>query len=854
MQFSTDTALAAALDVGQNRILGVKLMIDWNRDGLFADANSDMSAYVDEWNSDRSLVGVIPDELQTTEGYLTGKITIKLSGELADGTPLWKMFSPYSGYGTYGNGAALNTPMYLQVIVKNDTGTTSWNIDQFTGWVDSAKPSRAAGTVTMVCLDGGGQLETGITVDRWGADQYRREVVIVGDPQSNNVDEMSESCTIEAGWLIDSALRRTGFYEGPVWHPGAVHTRTLRGSMLPEVGAWNAIPISHFDNINWSSGMIFSTPHVGPAMERPVDVWSKTAGKYGPAFIGSARLGTWRSDVPVTRNITKFSSGTNASLPITVTTYGGNNSNIMGWSGWVYVDSTLSAEELTTDDFALSATTFDGILSSARIEAQILHKAGTVTFRAYNDSAQTWTWTNSLGANGWHFVSFTWQFTSTQIWGSLWLDGVRVTNQTNGGRVGPMPVSSHTWIEGATNSVYLGYLAGPLQYTQWIYAPDTPIASYVQPVSTPPTIPRQQAKVDLTGQRLHYFPNIEQAPAGDVIQSVTAADLGAFYFTEQGVATFDSRDTIRNRQTYLNVSFDLTLDNSMDFAPASAYVSVANRIGYTAKYRVGQPYLHAFEASKPDQFLIAPSTTRRFLVTLNDVQSFRSGPLTVRPFAQGYDVGLVPPTQFWQEYMQHYGPAYWREGFTGYQPGSQPASGPPPQLGNTSVYALPGWFNIDTNDRHLRVAPINNNASIWAQFSVNDSTAFLVVGGTVLQDRPAITESTSDATSIARFRERVFNLPADEWHQDIIWLRILATSLLVTTKNPTTQFEDIEVVGDPRRQLQDVCRVVDPDRAGNLPGMTGQTVAYGSVVGIKRKFSRSGDGAKLVDTLTIRTF
>lgn len=856
MQFPTDTDLAAALAVGQKRVLGVKLMVDWNRDGLFSEVNSDLSAFVDEWDSDRSLQGVLPDELQTTEGYLAGKLTIKLSGKLADGTPLWKMFSPYSGYGTYGTGGALNTPMYLQVIVKGSTGAGTWNIDQFTGWIDSAKPSRASGTVTMVCLDGGGQLETGITVDRWGCDQFRREVYVSGDPQSGNPDEMSESCTIEAGWLIDSALRRAGFYEGPQWHPQAVHARTLRGSPLPEVGAWNGIPISHFDNINWSSGMIFSTPYLGPAMETPGEVWPKAAGKYGPAFAGRWRLGNWRAlSTPVTRNITQVSSGTNATVPVIVTDYGSNNSNVMGWSGWVYRDSTLSAEAVSTDYFALSATTATSVLSVAQCQAQFFHKAGTITFKALNDGgSQTWTWSGSLGADGWHFVSITWQFTSTQVWGSMWLDGVRVINQTNGGRVGALPVSGNTWIEGATNSVYLGTLAGPMQYTQWIYGQNTPIASYAQPVSVPPTTARMKASVDISGQRLLWFPDIEQKPAGDVIQALVGADLGAFYFTEQGVATYDNRNTIKGRQQFTSVTFDLTLDNSTDLAPESAYLSVANRIGYTAHPKVAQPYLHAFAATKPDQFVIQPNTPRRFPVTLTDVQGFRCGQVTIRPFAQGYDVGLSPPTLFWQEYMQHYQPSYWEEGTTPYQPGSQPSNGPPPQLGNAFVFALPGWVNIDTNNRHLRVACGNTNASIVAQFSINDTTAFLEVGGTLIVDRPTVTESISDATSILRYRERVYNLPADDWHQDLIWLRNLAQSLIVTTKNPTTNFEDIEVVGDPRRQLQDVCRVVDPDRAGGLHGLTGSTVAYASVVGIKRAYSRSGDGAKLVDKLTVRVF
>jgi hypothetical protein len=844
VQLAGDANLAAALKEGQKRHFSAVFWVDWLRDGFFADTLSNLSANVTEWSLEKSLAGVVPDELQTTEGYSTAKITIKLEGSV-NGIPMWKLFSPFSGL-SYGSGTALNIPMLLKCGVQSPLG--AWEVDQITGWIDSAVPDLASGSVTLVCFDGGGQLETGITVDRWGADQYRREVYI-GDTTSQNADEASETCTIEAGWLIDSALRRTGFFEGPQWHPGAMHARTLRGSPLPEVGAWNQIPMQDYDPV-WQSGMLFSTPHLGPAMQTPGEVWSKAAGKYGPAFIGQYRLTNWKATG--IRGRTHISSGTKASIALFPTTYGSNNSNILGWSGWVFVDSTLSFNPATTDQFYLSAK--NGSFPS-NAQVTINHKNNTIQFQVTNDGgSQTWSWTNALGGNGWRFVSLTWQFTPSQVWGSMWLDGVQVINQTNGGRVGALPVSAYSWIEGMTNSVFLS-MPGTMQYTQWINAYNTPFASYQQPVSTPPIWPRQQAKVDLTGQRLLWFPNIEQGAAGDVIKAVTNADLGVFYFTEQGVATFDSRATVKSRQLTVNSVFDITVDNASNLIPVSAYLSVANRIGYTARPKVAQPFQHIYSATKPDQFVVQPGAQPRFNATLSDVQAFRCAAVTVRPFAQGYDVGLSPPTLFWQEYMQHYAPSYWEEGTTLYEPGSQPSNGPPPVGNNASVYALPGWFNIDTNCRHMRLAFFNTNPSTVIQFSINDTAAFLVVGGTLIVERPTVTESVSDATSIARYRERVFNLPADDWHQDILWLRTLGASLLADTKNPTVQFQDIEMVGDPRRQLQDVCRVIHRDAPGGQSGMTGATQAYGSVVGIKRKFTRSGDsGGKLTDTLTIRTF
>lgn len=843
MQMAGITDLATALEPGQKRHFQPRLWIDWARDGNFADPLSDLSANVDEWALEQSLNGVVPDELQTTEGYSTAKLTVKLTGNSTTGIPMWKLFSPFSGL-SYGSGSALNIPMFLRCGVQSPLGY--WEIDQITGWIDSVIPDRASGTVTMVCLDGGGQLETGITIDRWAVDQYRREVYM-GDTASNNQDEAAESGTIEAGWMIDSALRRSGFFEGPPWHGSAIHARTLRGSALCEIGTWGHLDNVETDNINWSSGMLFGTPHLGPAMQTPGEIWSKAAGKYGPAFIGRYRLPTWKSTGQ--RGLFTISSGSRATIQLNVASYGSNNSNILGWSGWVFVDSTLSSDPWSTEQFYLSPRT--GGSFPANVAVTIKHKSNAVAWNVTGDgNSPSWNWTAALGGNGWHFVSITWQFTSTQIRGSMWLDGVQVVNQTTGGTVGSIASTAYNWIEGTTNRVFLT-LAGPMQYTQWISAFNTAFAGYTQPASTPPASARQQAKVDLAGQRLLWFPNIEQDAAGDVIRAVTSADLGVFYFTEQGVATFDSRATVKARQTIPNKVFDITVNNASNLTPVSAYVSVANRIGYTAKPRVAQPYLPAFQASKADQYVVQPLTYPRYPVSLSDVQAIRAGGITIRPFAQGYDSGLVPPTQFWQEYMQHYAPGYWVQGTTPYEPGTQPTNGPPPLVANAYVFALPGWANLDLNCRHMRLAFGNDNAAKIIQFSINDTTAFLKVGGVLLQDRPVAVESVSDATSILRYRERVFNLPASDWSQDLWWLRGLATSLLFDTKNPMVQFEEIETVGDPRRQLQDVCRIIDQDGAGGRQGMTGTGQAYGSVVGIKRRYTKDGE---LTDVLTIRTF
>jgi hypothetical protein len=850
MQNAGDTVLAAALAVGQKRYFTTTVAFDWARDGTFADPLSDLSAYLDDAVIDRQLAGVIPVEMQITEGYSGAKLTLTLSGTLPDGTPLWKVFSPYSGYGVYGTGGAVNTPMALDIKTLTPAGYTTTR--QFTGWVDSAKPSRAAGTVTLICFDAIGQLENSITCYRWAVDGYRREVLYdLASPSG----ESYESGTGTACWLIDHVLRRAGFCHGPAFHPLVTLAWTLRGSTLPEIGTLMQERQTSYNN-TWQFGIgAYNTPMHSPAMLTPTDVWSTAQGKYGPAFKNNASLGLFNG---ATRYLKNLEGSAQAATKYDPTLFGPLNSTILGFAAWVYIDRAAAGSPASYSQFFLSdlQKNFSGTNQyPANAFAYVSHATGAVsmTVTGEGSTAPQWTWSTGSLATGWHYVSWVVRFTPSQVRGSCWVDGVNVINDTTGGTTGGLGTLTYVWMQATTNAgtIHTEY---PCQYAQWIIAPNYPLAAYPQPASTPPADPRYQASVDLAGQRLHWIPDVEQTPARDVIQNLVGADLGAFYATEAGVATFDSRATIKARQTAGAAVFDLTLDQVTELAPETTYASIANVVGFTASLKVARPYQNVYTESKADDFLVQPGAYQLWPVTLSEVQSVRVGAVTYRSFAQGYDPALSPTYLYWQNYMQYYGPNYWQDGFTGYQPYTRVANPPsaPPAGPNMSVAVAPGWVDTDQNPRHMRIVT-NNGSSVAQEYAVDDSTPFLNIAGTVIQDRPVVVDSVRDTTSIARYKERIFNLPADDWHQDILWLRSVGASLLADTKNPTTAFDQVTVVGDPRRQLQDVCRIVDPDLPG-APGMTGATVAYGSVVGITRSISRSGSGAALVDQLTIRTF
>jgi hypothetical protein len=849
MQFPADAPLAAALAPGQKRYFSVHIVFDWLKNSLYNDPLSDLSANFESASLQRQLSGVVPAELQETEGFSGAQLTVTLSGNVSDGTPIWKVFSPTSGYGIYGSGGAVNTAMALDVITVRADGTRA-TIRQFTGWVDSSIPSRKDGTVTLICFDGVGQLESSTTVYRWASDSFTREAQF-GPGFADG--EYAQSGTIEAGWLIDHLFRKNLFLEGPAF-PAAAHLAwTLRGSTLPSIGTLaQERPTIYQNAYNFGTGA-YNTPVRSPAMNSPSDVWSKAAAKFGVAFKGSAAIGTWAGSA---RDIDALDGSAQAESQYTVSSFGALNSNILGNGMWVYIDRALGANTLSRTQYFLSDLQLNFSGSNqypASAYAAVRHDLGiaTMTVTGEGSGAPSWTWSSAALATGWHFISWAVEFTPSQVWGNLWVDGVQTITHTTGGHTGGLGALTYVPLAGNTNAATI-HVEHPAQFVSWMANPNMAIASYPQPPLGISPDTRYQAKVDLTGQRLHWLPDINQVSSRDVLTAVTGAELGAVYATESGVLTFDSRATIKGRQLAVNVVKTLDLDVLEDIAPSSTYASVANRVGYTAMLMTAVPYSNIYKESQPDQFLVPVSSNIMWPVTLTDVQSYRTGNVTYRPFAQGYDSGLSPPTLYYQNYMDYYKPDYWQDGFTGYVPNSRPSNGPPPVVAGVNVAALAGWGGGDVDCRHMRINTLNT-ATGSIEYAVDDGTPFLNIAGTIIVARPTVVESIMDSTSIANYKERIYNLPADSWHQDIIWLRSLAASLLLDTKKPQVQFDTMAIPGDPRLQLQDVVQIVDPDLPG-APGTTGSTVAYGSIVGITRDITGSDGSASITDTLTVRTF
>jgi hypothetical protein len=847
MQQPGNTNLALALASGQTRNFTVSAKFDWLKNGLFADPNSDLSALFQSAVVDRQLTGDFPDTIDITEGYVAAEMTITLEGFLpSDGvTPIWQAFSPYGG--AYGTTGAINVPVTLDLIVLTALVPGGIAVRQFTGYTSDSLPDRSTGAVTVTCYDLASQLTQEQTLQTWAADAYTRVTL------ANSYADAWDSGSTLLSWVIEHVLTKGNVWQGPNWNAWAVCAWTLNGSVLPSIGSIGIEDPFIGDqgqsatSTNWTFGYgAYTIPQYTPAGQ-PSTVWG--AGKWGNCcFVGASKLPTW----PGGRGVTYIAGNAHAQSGFSPSaSYGSANSNLIGLSVWVDIDPTQTGTTQMTVFLEDAQFNYQG---SNQYPAYglltINHATGAVSLTVKNNGwGKTWTW--NAGTNltaGWHMVYANIQFTSTAVNANLYDTGT-LTASGNGGLASTLGAPVYSFPPSSGNLCQI-HCSGPAQYAQIWFQPNTSLGSIVQPPMTQPNV---GCTIDRSLTRLTWMPDINGTQIWDILKAAAVGELGAIQIDEQGIVHFSNRATIQALKVSSASVRTLTQDEFYNVQPESVLASVANQITWSVETKLAASFTSAYTTSSSAQYLVPANTTQTWPITLDGVQSIRLGDISWHPEAQGIgnasnplEPGGAGPggTFTCNDWMQIYGPDYWYDGFTAYAPGSStPGSCPTPGSG---INAIPEINTIgDHKDsRSMNLVLINANTSGGAlEFAVDDSTPFLHVGGTTVIDQGATTGASSDSTSQTTFGVRSQALPGGDWLQDAVYTPTIANSLLADVKQPKPVFQTVDIVGDPRLQLEDVLDLSDPFGLGaNM---------YASVVGINRKIDSSSNGVR--DTLTLRS-
>ena len=222
---SVSAELAAAITATDERPRALcRLRIDWDRDGNFTDADSDLSADVVSVDLSRDLTTDLPPEAKLFSGSAAAEATIILAHRDPAGDPAkhaaWyysplNSASPLFGYKRKG------APATLEVGFVTSAGAEYVTV--LTGRVRSLKVVSGGRYAELRVSDGSEDMRKQVTLPMVIADGDVAGAAVVR-PGLNTV------------FLADWTARKCGYYASPPPRSGCKFSATLHGSGYPEVG------------------------------------------------------------------------------------------------------------------------------------------------------------------------------------------------------------------------------------------------------------------------------------------------------------------------------------------------------------------------------------------------------------------------------------------------------------------------------------------------------------------------------------------------------------------------------------------------------------------------------------------
>lgn len=264
MLMADDAELAAAVDEARRSPV-VSLKADWSANGQYAHGWSDLTAMVESVEVERAVTTDLPEETSQVDGYVTAKLTAKLSGrKRGSDQSIARVLSPANDASPlYGVPLVGRPNIALDLGLRTPNGTPSPR--QFTGPINTIAPA-SDGTVEVTALDPSDRLRSPITLPAFV--QYRQRADGLGDTHDMNTQ-----------WVVDYILRQCGTYASPPPRSDAIISVTGHGGVTAEVGTTGPL----WGDLKTSGGALMYGGGVG-------GVW----GTNGP-FNLMYRKGTWQN-------------------------------------------------------------------------------------------------------------------------------------------------------------------------------------------------------------------------------------------------------------------------------------------------------------------------------------------------------------------------------------------------------------------------------------------------------------------------------------------------------------------------------------------------------------------------------
>lgn len=728
-----------------------RLRVDWNNDGGYSHALSNMSAYIKNVTTRRSLRGSAPEEILLIEGASAAELEVQLSGYY-NFIPLFKIFSPYQPDSLFWGKDTVGVEVIYELGVETSLGTVWY--PQFIGQVRETSPDRGTGYVGLTALDRVEKLRRPVQIPFWAMYDYQR--IVQG---------RIEGQLVGSEWIIDHCLKAADISPTP-FRPATREENGLAdddptgpqlwvsgvGGWIPSIGWVNNYPEQEFPDTEGTGAQMYEQegwphPDVTDGV-RPMNLAGVGAGTDETLVYSALNRQSMNKNGIQVAGFTLVARGTNGTYYQTAPDFKvmnidlGDGCDLELWIGdtgkfWSVWKSQSPVQTVTSPKVTIPTTgdahrlivMWDAFYPSG---ARVWLQAGT------NTSGASWTDTGSVLTNpfqGDNLKGFVWTYRKVPMQDIFW------TSSNYGG----------------TSVEFMLPWAG----AEATYA----------------------ASLDRGLNRLSFQPDVNGNDAWDVISQVVGAEFGAAFWDESGIFRFWNRETIQNKAT--DIVREVHLDHLTGLGITNTLDSVRNIWTLDADRKVAV-FNTVIDAEGVDQFYTPAGSNRVFRLWYDNVANIDPGQVT------RYTSGT------WNEWVNF---GYVVQWFTG------------------AVWEERNDFVSGIDIRcYLNafgevVVDIFNGYGFPARLAISDTQPAFRVRGTYLQDEGSQALSVKDTDSIARFQGRNMLLNS-EWHQEFTNHAGLLDTMLNRTSYPVPTTTQVSLAGDPRIQLADALRIVDPDGFG----------------------------------------
>lgn len=737
----------------------VSLRVDWNRNGLYNHALSDMSKFVFSATTDRSLQGAAPPELGFTSGSAAAELRVTLAGEDSEGRSLASIFSPYQIDSPFWTLEPVGCQIEYQIGIDTHVFGVLW-YPQFIGNIRTVSPNRGANNVEITALDRVEVLRNAVNFPQWAVSEKH---VIAGRTLAQ---------LMESQYLIDHAIRHCDVSTSPV-RPFRYADINVGDPVVTGTQAFISGNGGKPAVIGWEDN---STRQEFPDTEHGVLMYEAIGETHPQAPYPSVK-------------------------PKVFAAIGNQpNDDMLLW--WVKDRDAINGQAASVCGFTLIKDIGQNpsyYLTMPDTKVAAFRSRDEQEYQIWMGAGDVWTVYERQGPSPISFTSPSVTIPADDIvhihiaWDPFHPNGPNVYVQAEGSNSGVVDLGSPLSYAGADDE-----LAGLVEIShqvamQDIYFTTTGLGSIGTGNSLKPQPATYAASLDPGLNRLSFMPMRNKPQAWDVCKTVADAELGAVFWTEDGKFVFWNFDTLQSKQS--NIVREITIDDLKSLDITRSLDSVRNIYAMDkekARSVVGRVYV----SQDVDEFYVPAVTRKTFKLFLNSVVSPDPAFLTRYKTTGGDPVSTFTDDVIHGYVFQWFNGTSWNEAATG----------------NTAGLDIKAYYDQDgyvvVNIWNGWAEPIR-----LASGSGDTSRPAFHLGGSGIVTYDPQTEIIKNNTSVTKYMPRTLDLQG-EMYQDMSNFTGVLAKFLARTSSPIPSSDQISMPGDPRLQLGDALRLRDTDGFG----------------------------------------